>query len=126
MSVKKSLSYMTLGFVLAGMISSCKKDHTPITETQTINETIANNSDYTFDLGSFGDEEGASISRQALHYQESSLNRENTGSVTYHYQPLSDYIGTDEVQLKSEKGSNGESANNKILLTTIKFMIVTR
>ena len=47
----------------------------------------------------------------------------NTGKIIYTYTPTTNFVGKDEVQLKSSRGSDGSSANNKIILTTIKFTI---
>ena len=124
--MKKSISCSMMAFGLLILVFSCKKDHARKVETQTINVTVNMNDEYSLDLGGFGDEEDASISRQAMHCQISSLTRENYATCTYHYTSALNYIGTDEVELKSARGSDGGSPNDKILLTTIRFTIVTR
>ena len=92
--------------------------------TQTITQTLSANQSYQFDLGNFGDEEGASITKQATNFSISSVNREiNTGKVIYNYVPAANFIGTDEVEIKSARGSDGASPNNKLIYTTIKFTI---
>lgn len=119
--------------LLAGIviiISSCKKDsHSPVPDctlpvANKINVKITANETYLFDLGNFGDEEGASISRQATNFSESTLEREiNTGKVVYKYTPATNFVGTDEVEIKSARGSNGASPNDNITYITIKFTI---
>src|SRR5687767_4511176 len=72
---------------------------------QVINATIPVNETYSYSLGGFGTEEGGWIVRQAKHYQISRVNR-NGEFLTYEYKPSQDYAGTDEVELRSERGSN--------------------
>ena len=92
--------------------------------TQTINQTLSANQSYQFDLGNFGDEEGASISKQATNFSISSVNKDiNTGKAIYKYVPATNFIGKDVVEIKSARGSNGACANNKLINTTIKFTI---
>ncbi len=122
--MKKIAFYCSLFIGLTMVSQSCKKDTTNDPVTQTITETIRVNQSYQFDLGSFGDEEGASISKQANHFSISSVDREvNTGKVIYKYTPATNFVGTDEVEIKSARGSNGSSPNNKIILTTMKFTV---
>ncbi|MGI8950402.1 MAG: hypothetical protein ACR2FN_02345 [Chitinophagaceae bacterium] len=93
--------------------------------SQTINVTIKSNETYQYNLGAFGDEEGANITRQAQHYEISSLKRDSDFvTINYEYKPSLNYVGTDDVELKSARGSDGASANNKIIITTIKFVII--
>jgi hypothetical protein len=120
--MKKILSHFTIIFCLFFLIQSCKKDTTSAQNSQTINVTIKTNGTYQYDLGAFGDEEGASINQQALHYDTSVIGR-NLTTATYKYKPSLGFIGTDEVELKSERGSDGASPNNKVIFTTIKFTI---
>lgn len=110
--------------VLAATNQSCEKNGALNIGRQTVEVKIKNSESYSYDLGGFGDEEGASIARQAAYYQTSSLVRD-TGSanIIYHYKPAANYAGTDEVELKSAKGSDGASPNDRITITTIKFTI---
>lgn len=122
--MKKIAFYLTLFIGLNTVSISCKKDNPNAPVTQTITETIRVNQTYQFDLGIFGDEEGASISKQANHFSISSVDREvNTGKIIYKYTPATNFVGTDEVEIKSTRGSNGSSLNNKIIFTTIKFTV---
>lgn len=129
--MNKLLCTLTLLIGLATLFSSCKKDSddpnpdTSYPKSQEINVKIMNNETYLFDLGIFGDEEGVSISKQATHFSESTVEREtNTGKVVYKYTPATNFVGTDEVQIKSERGSDGASPNTKIIYTTIKFTVI--
>lgn len=127
----KNIFFWKLG-ILFGMIfslQSCKKDSTrelasePI--SRTIVQTIRSNQSYQFDLGNFGFEEGASISKQATHFSISSVDRIiDTGKIIYTYIPATNFIGTDEVEIISARGSDGASPNNKLVYTTIKFTVI--
>jgi hypothetical protein len=120
--MKKVLSFFTIVFCLFSLSQSCKKNNTSAQNSQTISVTIKAKENYQYELGTFGDEEGASIIQQAQHYDTSIIERK-FATATYKYKPLLGYIGTDEVKLKSERGSEGASPNNKIIITTIKFTI---
>lgn len=103
---------------------SCKKTNSSGTNSPTINVTIKINEGYEYDLGTFGDEEGAIINRQAMHYDISAIERDvNVGKEVYKYKPSLNYAGTDEVELNSQRGSDGASPNDKVIVTTIKFTI---
>ena len=121
---KKVLKVITILFGMTLLIQSCRKDPTTESTTQTITQTIRDNQSYQFDLGNFGDEEGASISKQAANFSIRSVDREiNTGKIIYKYVPATNFVGTDGVKINSARGSDGASPNNKIVYTTIKFKI---
>jgi len=121
--MNRLLLYLVILSLFTG-VYSCKKDKSSPTDKQVIKVTIKSNEDYSYDLGGYGDEEGASIIRQATHYQMSYLIRDsNSVNITYKYKPAENYVGTDEVELKSEKDSDGAGPNDIIIITTIKFTI---
>ena len=121
--MKQSLLCLAILYFLVG-VSSCKKDKNPIIDNQVIKVTIHSSEDYYYDLGSYGKQERASITRQATHYQLSSMLRDsNSLNITYKYKPAQGYVGTDEVEIKSEKSSDGSTANDIVILTTIKFTV---
>ena len=122
----RKIFYVICVFSIA-LSMSCEKN-SPTEESGTTNQiitqTISKNQSYQYDLGNFGDEEGVSITKQANHFSQSELVRDiNTAKIIYNYTPNIDFIGTDEVVIKSEKGSNGASPNNVIVNTTIKLTI---
>ena len=122
--MKKVFWSLTILFGMTFLIQSCKKESTIESKIQTITQTIRANQIYQFDLGNFGDEEGASISKQAANYSISFVDRDlNTGIIIYKYVPATNYVGIDEVEITSARGSNGASPNNKIVYTMIKFII---
>lgn len=118
--------FLTLIILIALLTFSqgCSKEDIVIHSPDTNTVTLSRNKTYHFDLGYFGDEEGASISRQASHFIVSKTDRDiTTGKIGYTYTPALNFSGTDEVELKSMRGSEGASANNNIIITTIKFNI---
>ncbi len=75
---------------------------------------LKNSEEYIHDFKISGDEEGAVIKVQAKHFLISEISRnENTNwSVVYTYQPESDYIGTDSVEIETCTGGDGLSCSN--------------
>lgn len=113
---------ISIGFLF--IIQSCKKDDANKPTSQTITKNLTINETFQYDLGGFGDEEGASISKQANNYSVSFVDRNiNTDKVIYKYTPALNFVGIDEVEIKSSRGSDGASPNNKINYTIIKFII---
>ena len=109
-------------FVLIGILSSCSKDDKENIIDQ--NVTIRNSENYEYDLGFFGDEEGAGIQTQADHFEISELNRDfSIGKVIYTYKPLSEYVGTDYVELITERGSDGSGSNPDRSIIKITFNV---
>ena len=89
-----------------------------------MNVSLKMNDTYQYDLGLLGDEEGVTISRQATHFFSSLIERDiSKGKITYKYQPVQGFIGSDEVELVSQKGSDGAAHNKDKLITTIKLTI---
>ena len=122
--MKKMMALLTIVIALTTAISSCSKKSNTDVSSQNIRQTIKTNQAFEYDLGNFGDEEGATISKQATHFFISSLDPQmNTEKIIYTYQPVVGFTGTDEIELKSARGSNGASDNNKISYTTIKFTV---
>ena len=68
-----------------------------------ITVAIKNSGVYEHDLGMSGDEEGASIKRQASHFTVSEIVRDSTTnwSPVYRYQPSKGYVGTDSVEIQT-------------------------
>lgn len=122
--MKRILLYWILSAALLNLSLSCTKEEPAISTIHTISVPLGRNETYRYDLGLFGDEEGAVIRKQASHFLVSQAVRDiATGKIVYTYTPAPDYAGTDEVELKSMRGSDGASANNEITITTIQFTI---
>lgn len=112
-----------LMMVFTFFISCSSDDNQSDGEIIKVNATISNSEIYTYNLGSFGDEEGASIQKQTENFEISKLERNfPSGEIIYTYKPQSGFVGTNYVELKTSRGSNGASPNTniRILKITIK------
>ena len=80
---------------------------------------------YEYRTGVSGDEEGASIKKQGQHYEISDIIRDSTTNweSVYQYQAKKDYVGKDEVEIETSRGSDGASPPTEIEVITIKFII---
>ncbi len=109
--------------LIFGFVSSCSDDDdnstTIITETVTLKDLES----YQYDLGSFGDEEGAGILVQAEHYEISELEEDSDRNIIYTYQPQEGFKGNDYVELKTGRGSDGARPNTEIIFIQITFNI---
>ena len=111
---------------IIGLLCSCSNDDDNIkTREIEINVIIDNSSTYEYYIGGFGDEEGAEIQIQAAHFERSEIvDYINDRRVDYIYKPTSGYVGNDYVEIKAERGSDGTSPNNRIILLKITFNIL--
>ena len=91
------------------------------------NITINNTDTFLYDLGGFGDEEGAHIQKQAMHFELSALNRDSyTGNITFTYKPRIGFTGTDYVEILAARGSDGASANSRLTLVILSFRVTDK
>lgn len=121
--MKTNYLFLTLIIAILTFNQSCTEDDTK-NSIKTINASINSNQTYQYDLGSFGDEEGASITRQASHFQVSKTERIiESGKTIYTYVPTLNYVGTDQVEIKTERGSDGASPSTNITTIIIKFTV---
>jgi len=97
---------------------SCSSDDVNVT---TENVNISNLESYEYDLGGFGDEDGARISKQAEHYVISELKRNET--IVYTYKPEQGFYGSDLVKIDIITGSDGSSSGSVSKVIEIKFNI---
>ncbi len=113
-----------LGILLVCIfLSSCDKDDN---EThKSFNVDLKVNELYEYDTKISGDEEGASISTQACHFEVSEILRESSTnySCVYKYKPALDYRGADQVEIKLSTGSNGASPSTHFEYIKITFNI---
>lgn len=126
LTMKRGIFILAILLLILTSTQSCKKDISNVTIYATINV----NETYQYDLGNFGDEEGATISSQAIHFQISKIEIDTNSYSKYYYTyiPAQNYIGADEVEITSARGSDGSgsgfsSRNRDILVTLIKFTI---
>ena len=123
-TLKRFILYLIISAGLLIILPGCSNEEPVNTPANIISISVGRNETVHYDLGYFGYEEGAFINTQASHYLVSKTDRDiNTGKIMYTYTPAHNFTGTDEVVLKSMRGSDGASANNNIILTTIKFNI---
>lgn len=87
--------------------------------------TLRNDETYALDLNISGDEEGAVITQQALHYEVSELVRDSTTgwSIVYRYIPEQGYTGIDYVEIETCTGGEGVSCS-EIAIVSIRFSII--
>ncbi|MEQ8416308.1 MAG: hypothetical protein RIB71_17640 [Imperialibacter sp.] len=86
--------------------------------------TIAHGDTLKYSLGGFGDEEGATIEKQPKHALFSDMKVINDwGEYIYLYLPDSDYIGSDYVELRSARGSDGASKNRDVIITKLSIEV---
>ena len=80
---------------------------------------------YEYKTGISGDEEGVLIRGQAQHYQVSEIIRDSTTNweAVYRYQAKENYVGIDEAEIETSRGSDGVSPPTEIEVIRIKFTI---
>lgn len=110
---------LTVLFLLSG---GCEKEDIPAT---VLYVTIANIDTYRLSLGTFGDEEGCSITQNALHASSSRILGQPWEPRVYEYIPDPGYTGPDKVLMHTERGSDGASENDEIEIIEINFTIIT-
>ncbi len=114
-----------LGLFIIGILISCNnEDDNSNTQIVTEHVIISNFADYAYDLGGFGDEEGAGILTQAEHFKISELERDSDkGKIVYKYIAKTNYVGTDYVEISTGRGSDGASPNTQKTIVKITFEI---
>ena len=108
-----------LVLVLSCSLFSCSSDDDVNVTTE--NVSISNSEIYEYDLGAFGDEDGARISKQAHHYEISELNR--NAIIVYTYKPEEGFSGLDFVKIEITTGSDGSGSGSVSKIIEIKFTV---
>jgi len=118
-NMRKMKKILTLCLTLS-LILGCKDEEI----YKTLEVELVKNEVYYFNTRHGGDEEETSIIRQAEHYLVSKIYYDDSTDLRlYEYQPQTDYVGTDVVQLKLGSGSNGASPSNRFEYVTINFLV---
>lgn len=127
---KKTVSAFLIGIVFAAglYIYFHEKNHrsareekmNPTRKEITVSASVPINGRYVHDLGYFGDEEGAVIQKQPLHFQESFIDREPE-KASYTYIPQKDYIGKDEAEILIKRGSDGAGPSTDFTVIRIQM-----
>ena len=121
--MKKVLSSFTL-YLLISLIS-CENTTDSNLEVFTKSVRIKNTETYEYRTGISGDEEGATIKRQAKYYDMSEIvrNADTNWEAVYVYKPEPLYSGTDYVELELSTGSDGASPPANIEIIKIQIQI---
>ena len=121
-----AIKKIILSLLCIWFLGSCSNDDGNNNEIKTENSTISNSDTYTYNLGSFGFEEGANFQKQAKNFEISELVRTGLKSeIIYKYNAKVNFIGTDYVEIWAGRGSDGASPNTnvkiiKIIITVTK------
>ena len=121
-----AIKKIILSLLWIWFLGSCSNDDGNNNEIKTENSTISNSDTYTYNLGSFGFEEGANFQKQAKNFEISELVRTGLKSeIIYKYKAKVNFIGTDYVEIWAGRGSDGASPNTnvkiiKIIITVTK------
>ena len=103
----KKVALMIIPALICGILfTSCDKEHA--TKEEEINKTLKNTESY-YETFVVGDEEGAIIKVQAMHYEKSELIRDESTNFNaqYHYKPIADFVGKDYVVIEVHKNKTG-------------------
>ena len=114
-----------LSFVLI-MALSCEKEKEE-NNTKIVYDTmgVSGSDTLNYYLGSYGDEEGVTIQKQAEHYELSEVKREDNGTdIHYYYLPEPGFSGTDYVELKAGFGSDGASPSTNFVITKLTIKVL--
>ncbi len=113
-----------IAFILTGILFSCSNDDDSNNQIIIENINLLNTENYEYDLGSFGDEEGASITTQAEHFEISDLKMiVSSGEIIYQYVAQEGFVGSDSVEITTNRGSDGASSGNDISTVKVKFNV---
>lgn len=105
--------------VLTFVVLSCSSDDDINITTENVN--ISNSEIYAYDLGGFGDEDSARISKQAEHYEISELS--GNERIIYTYKAKEGFSGSDLVKIEIITGSDGSSSGKVSKIVEIKLNI---
>jgi hypothetical protein len=116
---------LILMLILLGVITSCDKNDDDTTNEIVYNQevTISNAEILNYNLGPFGDEQGASIALQAANYEISEIVRDDLGEKVYRYKAKSGFIGTDLVEIKRLEFKVASGKITEIHITRISITV---
>lgn len=113
----------TLLFTLMAVIISCENE--PSAGQITVDIEMNNSQIFEYRTGISGDEEGARITQQALNYEISEMvrNASTQWEAVYRYKPKANFVGSEEVIIRLEQGSDGASPSNNFTNITITIFV---
>lgn len=119
-----AIKKIILSLLCIWFLGSCSNDDGSNNEIKTENSTIPNSDTYTYNLGSFGFEEGANFQKQAKNFEISELVRTGLKSeIIYKYKAKVNFIGTDYVEIWAGRGSDGASPNTNVKIIKINITV---
>ncbi|MGI9525657.1 MAG: hypothetical protein ACR2MS_00940 [Weeksellaceae bacterium] len=137
------MKYIFSLFIISSLLFSCQeqkdesfknvqkqnvepKTYSPIeSEPEIKHITIKNTETYVYDLGGFGDEEGAFVGKEPNHAELSKVERDEALiNILYTYKPKKGYVGKDEVELVTMRGSMGDAYNPDSETIILKFNVI--
>ncbi len=121
--MKKKIHLFIYIFLAFTLFQSCNKTAKKAEVKETRNYEIKINQAVEINWGSFGDEESVYISKQATHFATSEIVRKADYNSIYTYLPIKDYVGDDELQIKTNTGNDGFGNGATITIYTIKITI---
>ncbi len=117
--MKQQLLFLFLMFLIPTWMA-CGNTNMPGTK---LSATVKSGESYTYSLGQFGIEDGASIYEQADHSSVSEVKREGS-TMVYHYNPSDNYRGNDMVVIKTKKGDIGDGKSGTEAFVTINISVI--
>lgn len=119
-----AIKKIILSLLCIWFLGSCSNDDGNNNEIKTENSTISNSDTYTYNLGSFGFEEGANFQKQAKNFEISELVRTGLkNEIIYKYKAKVNFIGTDYVEIWAGRGSDGASPNTNVKIIKINITV---
>jgi hypothetical protein len=114
--MKNTVVYPAALICLLILVQSCEKNYQDsfsahaqmAPANQYVNASVSSGETFTFIAGSSGT---LNVTQQASHYQVSETGTNDNGSVTYIYNSVAGFVGTDEVTLAYTSTTN-KSENN--------------
>lgn len=118
---------ITVLFVYSGCsLNNSDGDDTTLRSIRLVKLDVKQNSEITYNLGGFGDEENAVIKQQAEKAELSELVYDYEGAVVikYRYRPKSGVTGEDWVVVEIRRGSDGESGNRNLEYILFELTVI--
>ncbi|MCP4604129.1 MAG: hypothetical protein GY847_27010 [Proteobacteria bacterium] len=105
------------------VLISCDDDQSE--DQISVDAQIKNTGIYEYRTGISGDEEGATITKQAQNYEISELVRDASTQfeIVYRYKPKEKFVGFEEVNIRTEQGSDGASPSDVFTTITLRITV---
>jgi hypothetical protein len=109
---------------VAIQVQGCWGPVEPVRVSETVNVSLRNTDTFEYPTVG-GDEEGATISKQATHHSISEIRRdaETNWIAVYVYRPAAGFVGSDHAEIEVHTGSDGASPTTHIRTVIFRFEI---